>query len=276
MADPIQPAISAEAALAGAVLAASGAAFSTIPLAMLRHAFPARKTRVVHWGFGQLGIVALLYLTLGSLGGAWLGPDAGFLSQLFLAALVPALIGVTILYWASRRDPRGVASLGLRSGGNVRASLFGVAAYVMIGPAIIGASWAWPWLLERIGGQFEPQQFALGFAEQAGAGLAFAALLAVVVVPFLEELVFRGFLQPLLIQRMSTAQGIAVTSMIFALMHGPSSFLPIFALSLVLGIVKFRTGSLTAAWAVHGVHNGIMVAMLILSGALGDSIPNGA
>ena len=44
-----------------------------------------------------------------------------------------------------------------------------------------------------------------------------------------------------------------------------SSFLPIFALSLVLGAVMLRTQRIFAAWAVHAAHNGLMVGMLVLA-----------
>ncbi len=56
-----------------------------------------------------------------------------------------------------------------------------------------------------------------------------------------------------------TPQGLAA-------LHGPSAFLPIFGLSLVLGAVMLRTQRLVAAWGIHALHNGIQVAALQVNG----------
>ena len=82
-------------------------------------------------------------------------------------------------------------------------------------------------------------------------------------MPLLEEVLFRGFLQPLLVQNFRDKGGIVLTSALFAVMHGTSAFLPIFGLSLILGAVMLRTQRLTAVWAIHALHNGLQVALLL-------------
>jgi len=86
----------------------------------------------------------------------------------------------------------------------------------------------------------------------------------VAVIPLFEEVMFRGFLQPLLVQNLGDRGGVALTSFVFALLHGASSILPIFGLSLVLGGIMLRTQRLAAPWAVHALHNGLMLVLLFL------------
>src|SRR5262249_42104447 len=52
------------------------------------------------------------------------------------------------------------------------------------------------------------------------------------------------------------------TSFVFAALHGSGAFLPIFALSLVLGGTMLRTQRLFAVWTVHAAHNGLMFLVL--------------
>jgi len=88
-------------------------------------------------------------------------------------------------------------------------------------------------------------------------------VLGTLVVTFFEELIFRGFLQPFLVQNFRDVGGVVLTSLIFALLHGGVAFGPIFALSLLLGGVALRTRRLWASWAMHAAHNGLMLALFL-------------
>jgi hypothetical protein len=92
-------------------------------------------------------------------------------------------------------------------------------------------------------------------------------------LPFVEELFFRGFLQPLLVQNFRDKGGVVLTAAIFGALHGASSFLPIFGLALVLGGVMLRTQRLMAAWAIHALHNGLQIGLILL---FGDLVEGGA
>ena len=79
--------------------------------------------------------------------------------------------------------------------------------------------------------------------------------------PLAEELVFRGFLQPLMTRTIGTAAGIAVASLPFSLLHGPQyswswrHILLLFLASVVFGVVRWRTGSTAASTLVHAAYN---------------------
>jgi len=263
-----EPIITAQLALAGAVLAAGGAAFSNIPLGILRHAYPTRIRRHVSWGPAHIGLVVLLYFSVATILVGLAGADMGLPTAIMVTAATQAITVVAILYWAQKHDPHGAMGLGLRQGGNLRALWFGGVTGIMCFPAIWGTLILWPWLFERIGGDFEQQALIEGFVESSGSGLFLAFLAAVIIVPLFEELIFRGFLQSLLIERLGERRGLSLTAALFALMHGPSAFLPIFVLALVLGVVMLRTGRIVGPWALHGFYNGAQLLLVFLIGPM--------
>ena len=79
---------------------------------------------------------------------------------------------------------------------------------------------------------------------------------------------FRSFLQPVLVRRFGDKAGVVLAALLFAAVHGISPFLPIFGLALVLGSVMLRTQRLSAVWAIHALHNGLMLGVLFLAGSL--------
>ena len=265
MQEAAESVLSPQVALAGAVLAATGTAFAAVPLAMLRHAFPTREVRPVRWGVLHIVLVALLHQSIGSLLMGQAGPDPGFTISLLATFAAQGIAVAAICYWVYKHDPAGWAGLGIRRSGNLRALAVGGLAGLMSFPMILGTSFFWPWLFARMGGSFQVQAFVEGFAAASSSELWLAIPLAVIVVPLFEEVIFRGFVQSLAVQRLGEVPGILVTSALFASLHGSSSFLPIFALAFVLGIVMARTGRLVAAWALHALFNGMQLAYLFTS-----------
>lgn len=101
-----------------------------------------------------------------------------------------------------------------------------------------------------------------------------ATLLVVIsIVPFLEELLFRGFLQSWLKSVSNRNIAIILTSLIFASFHFSTSqgienieFLTsLFLLSCFLGFIKERQRSLWASVGLHATFNFISVLMLLSS-----------
>ena len=262
---------SRELALAGAALLLAGLALTPICVILARRWIPKSQVFFARWRFFHAGLIAAL-LVLGSslaprvvsaLAGKSVLPDA--LSGLLASVLALGTCSLVILYFAARQDPEGIRSLGLRMAGSLRAAGVALTCYVLLVPGLIGVSMAWPWLLERLGGKFEPQRIAVALGELVGSQRALAALLAIVVLPFFEELVFRGFLQPLLVQNLGDRGGMFLTSLVFAVLHGDSAFLPIFALALLLGSLMLRTQRLSAPYLVHAAHNAL--AFMVLAAA---------
>jgi len=102
--------------------------------------------------------------------------------------------------------------------------------------------------------------------------VAMVGFFAVTLGPLSEELVFRGFLLPLLIRSFGTAGGVVICAIPFALLHGPQYawswrhlILLLFA-SLVFGITRIRTGSTAASALVHSTYNLTFYTGFLLQG----------
>lgn len=91
--------------------------------------------------------------------------------------------------------------------------------------------------------------------------IALVGVFATTLGPLAEELIFRGFFQPLLVAKLGSIVGIAAASLPFALLHGPQyswtwqHIVLLFMASLTFGIVRHRTGSTAASTMVHATYN---------------------
>jgi len=97
--------------------------------------------------------------------------------------------------------------------------------------------------------------------------------LVVILVPFMEELLFRGFLQSYLKRHLGRLWSLFTTAFIFALVHyapsqGTGNFqliTSLFVLSIFLGFIYERERTLWAPVALHSAFNGFSVLLIIFS-----------
>lgn len=89
---------------------------------------------------------------------------------------------------------------------------------------------------------------------------------AVIVAPFFEELLFRGFLQPLLSRSFGVIAGVLITAGLFGALHAPEySWAWQYALVVslagaVFGWIRARTNSVIPGTIMHGFYNLAFVA----------------
>lgn len=240
------------------------ATLALLPIAWLGvvRLVPGRNIVFARWGFSHVVLALILMvaasyaLSLLPLGERSLGVDLALSGGAF------GVVVVAICAWAVRLDPDGVRVLGLRAQGAGRALLAAVLTFVAAFPGYVGAVQLWSWLLGVCGHVAEPQEVAARFAALPPDERALPLVLGIVVQPLFEEVVFRSFLQPLLVQNFREIMGVGLTSLLFGALHGVDAFLPIFALSCVLGAIMLRTRSLYAVWFVHALNNGLQFALL--------------
>lgn len=239
---------------------------------IVRTITPAAEPERVHWRIRHALLVALaLIVTQGVAMRTWYRPDdgAGLLILSSATMFVPVLL---VLYVAWTQDPRRLAALGLQPGHALTAPIAGVVALFVALPGILALGFLWIWLLGRADVEVHEQLIVQSMRSIVGGERWVVIVLGALVQPFFEEVLFRGFLQPLLVQQLRPAAGIALTSAVFAGLHGVSPFLPIFALSCVLGYVMMRTQRLHAAWAAHALFNGLQFLVMY---ALPDWVEQG-
>jgi uncharacterized protein len=93
------------------------------------------------------------------------------------------------------------------------------------------------------------------------ASLAMVMLFGVVLAPIFEEMLFRGFLLPLLARSVGPWLGILLTAVPFALLHGAQNhwaWQPVVLIGvagLMFGTVRYKTGSTTSAFLMHSAYN---------------------
>lgn len=114
-----------------------------------------------------------------------------------------------------------------------------------------------------------PQAEALMLDRMSGARLAVVALFTVGVVPFVEELLFRGVLISALLERgpadpeARRRRALIVSSVLFGLIHiEPAVIVPTMVLGAAAGILRLRSASLWPAVTLHAANNAVATAVL--------------
>ncbi|HEY4441349.1 MAG TPA: type II CAAX endopeptidase family protein [Candidatus Elarobacter sp.] len=101
-----------------------------------------------------------------------------------------------------------------------------------------------------------------------GPALALFVTFAVVIAPFVEELVFRGFIFNAFLRYTGPAVAIVLSGLLFGVAHGdPHSLpamLPLAAGGMVLAWFYYRTGSLAVTMIAHGTFNLVSVVGLLV------------
>lgn len=101
-----------------------------------------------------------------------------------------------------------------------------------------------------------------------------AVISIIILAPLIEETLFRGFLQTYIRQHLGSKQAILITSVCFSLFHYSSGqglgnisiIVSLFVLSLFLGFLYEKQGSLLASMTLHASFNLISVINLYLFG----------
>ncbi|MBV9084805.1 MAG: CPBP family intramembrane metalloprotease [Acidobacteriaceae bacterium] len=215
------------------------------------------------WLIGIL-VAAVVILGLFGAGAFAISPRLKDDPGILLLSLQFALYGAIYLGFAFvfnvRHGKPVMKSLGWR------ASTFNLGLAVLIGPLLAFAIAGIAALLHTPKVPSPIEEFT-----KNPISLGLVALMAITIAPLFEELVFRGFLQPLLCRSFGVIAGIAVTSLIFGSLHGFEyqwAWQYVFAVSLVgvaFGFVRARTNSIIPSTIMHGCYNAVFVVALVAS-----------
>lgn len=218
------------------------------------------------WGARHVALIVLVFIVSNVLAALSLGGTSPSFQKLLIVGAASFLVAIVVaLRIALRYGPLGLHAFGLRNGGNFRAVLIGLVLYVVFTPTLYGATLAWNSALDLFGHVAQHQRIIGDFSALSPGERFVPILIGVVIQPFLEEALFRGFLQPVLVERGGPLLGIIITSVLFSAMHSSlDAFVPIFVLSMLLGWVRHNTQRLTASWAVHALHNGGQFVLLFM------------
>jgi hypothetical protein len=182
-------------------------------------------------------------------------------AQTVLVAYVAAggVVSLFTLYLFWRvKVPRVLEAVGLRSrSASLPRSL---ALGLLAGAAAAGLGVGYLWLVEHVEALRALKEEALDAAKQLQtSGTAWIAVLAVAAAPLFEEYLFRGLVFKGLRRTMTPAFAILASAAIFAIVHPPLSFVPVFGLGVAAALAFERSGSLLAPILAHALYNAVMV-----------------
>lgn len=89
---------------------------------------------------------------------------------------------------------------------------------------------------------------------------------AVIFAPLYEELAFRVILQGWLSTVLNPTSAILIVAIVFAAVHGYTDGIALLPLAGLLGYVFYRRHSYVSVLVIHGLFNGTMLVLAILSG----------
>ncbi len=102
------------------------------------------------------------------------------------------------------------------------------------------------------------------------ASLILTVVFGALIGPVFEEIVFRGFLLPLLARSLGSAAGVLVTAALFAALHGPQYhwawqvLLTVGLAGVAFGVARIKTGSTAAAAILHAGYDATLFTAFLL------------
>jgi membrane protease YdiL (CAAX protease family) len=226
------------------------------------------------WPLGQalrllilLGVVVLLmpfvHVLAVTRGVSWAGN-----TRVWSLAAMFVIHGLLLLFiwgFASMNGLRVSQMFGITRAKARRAIVEGLKGYAIAVPWIFGLLALVATLAERVGIKPSVETIhELIFLEHGAWVMVLTVLLACVMGPVAEEIIFRGVLYSTLRRRCSRGMAMLISGSVFAAVHtNLIGFAPIVALGALLAGRYERTGSLLAPIAIHVVHNALLMGLAL-------------
>lgn len=222
---------------------------------------------------GQLAlqlVAASLLVATGRLDPAELDPQQGGAVLLFIVVASQTVGLLAVLLLLRGRSVRLAPVIGrvrpVRRHLTIGAGL-GLAT-VVVSLTVVGI------LVRVTGSEQAPEQLIGGDVIEDPVQLLLAVLIAVVLAPLAEELIFRGLLHRNLRRRMRIVPATLVSSVLFAVVHvdvvlsQPIALVGLTLAGAVMAIAYERTGSLIVPVAIHAVYNATTLVALVVASRL--------
>lgn len=209
-------------------------------------------------------LFVMLFLLFGRMFDTDLGESERIL--IILQSLFFHWTGFALIAWSlHRRALTWSTAFGLKTADFFRDACWGIVILVGVMPLILGYNIVAQMVMEWIGIAPDVQDVTRIISESSSLSTkVYFALLALVVAPVVEELIFRGILLPALTRMAGVKVAIMVVSVLFAAVHGHwPSFVPLFMLSVALCLAYIYRGSLITSIAMHSAFNSLTIAVIL-------------
>lgn len=210
-------------------------------------------------------LVAGYIWTSVQLGVSYAGFDTTVLNVVMTAAIYLLSLGIVLIVpWTLKRRRTSLEMLGLQrllSWKDIGLAPAGFVVYMVVSVVLLGIVTA---LLPGFDAEQVQQNGFEGITLQYQYYLAFATL--VVIAPVAEEILFRGYLYGKLRTKVPLWAAILAVSILFAAIHGQWNVaVDVFALSIVLCVLRELTGSIWSGILLHMIKNGVAFYFLFVS-----------
>ncbi len=134
---------------------------------------------------------------------------------------------------------------------------YGIGTVLVALPLIILIGLGWSALLQAMGRQVEPQDMIMILAKtRSPLVIAGLMLVACLLAPLYEELLFRAGLYRYVRQKLGRTPALLISGICFGVMHRDlTAFLPLVVLGMLFALVYEATGSIRVTIIAHGLFN---------------------
>jgi uncharacterized protein len=170
------------------------------------------------------------------------------------------LVMLAVIGW-NLREPARAIRIGLFTPSRLSLAETALTAFTLL----IGAfffNWAYAtYIVPGVELQAELQAI-LKALDTSTMGLILKVMAIAVLAPLIEELLFRGYLQTALMEKMNHHVAIWLAALIFSVIHLQPMAIPgLMLLGAAFGYIYHRTGSLKTCILLHMVNNGLALAV---------------
>ena len=157
-------------------------------------------------------------------------------------------------------------AFGVQPRAILRDAVLGAVFYLAVLPFVVFYALVYQAVLRGMGHEIMLQEVAQVVVGESSFWMrVYLAALAVVFAPLFEEILFRGIGLPLLARKWGAAPAIVIVSLLFAAIHlHLPSMVPLFIIAAAFSLAYIHTGSIVVPVVMHGLFNGVNVAMLML------------
>ena len=175
--------------------------------------------------------------------------------------LVAAGIVMLVLIGWNLRVPARAIKIGLFSPSRLSLAETALTAFtLLVGAFFINRVYA-TYVVPGVEMQAELQAI-LNALDKTSMVLVLKVLAVAILAPLIEELLFRGYLQTALAEKMNHHLAIWLAAFIFAIIHlQPMAIPALMVLGAAFGYIYHRTGSLKTCIVLHMVNNGLALAI---------------
>ena len=203
--------------------------------------WPAVRNAIIFYVIYLGSVIPLLWL-----------PEEDIASGLLVVSVVDVVI--ILVYWSIARVPLGPVLRPTPGAGR-----WSAIALMLLVP-MLAVNLGYHFVLQRMFG-IEVERITAPFVD---AGYPYwIILLEICVMPAIwEEVAFRGLIQVRLAEAVRQREAIIMTAVLFAIIHCSAlSGVYLFALGIVLGVIRARSNSLLPGMAMHFAHNLVIVIL---------------